>query len=72
MTLAMLGRSVHHIIALNRHHYRNGKGIYIYRKYENEKKDSRFIKIFGYMIPLTLIFTHGIIPNDSKWLSANK
>ncbi|MFV8759259.1 TraI domain-containing protein [Yersinia enterocolitica] len=58
--------------ALNRHHSRNGKGIYIYRKYESEKKDGRFIKIFGYMIPLTLIFTHGTIPNDSKWLSANK
>ncbi|WP_261371796.1 conjugal transfer nickase/helicase domain-containing protein [Yersinia aldovae] len=58
--------------ALNRHHSRNGKGIYIYRKYENEKKDGRFIKAFGYMIPLTLIFTHGIFPSDSKWLSPNK
>ncbi|WP_391595527.1 TraI domain-containing protein [Yersinia aldovae] len=58
--------------ALNRHHSRNGKGIYIYRKYENEKKDGRFIKAFGYMIPLTLIFTHGVFPNDSKWLSPNK
>ncbi|AJJ25498.1 TraI domain-containing protein [Yersinia enterocolitica] len=58
--------------ALNRHHSCNGKGIYIYRKYENEKKDGRFIKVFGYMIPLTLIFTHGVSPNDSKWLSPNK
>ncbi|MFV8760782.1 TraI domain-containing protein [Yersinia enterocolitica] len=58
--------------ALNRHYSRNGKGIYTYRKYENENRDGRFIKIFGYMIPLTLIFTHGTIPNDSKWLSANK
>ncbi|EPS8493590.1 conjugal transfer nickase/helicase domain-containing protein [Yersinia enterocolitica] len=58
--------------ALNRHHSGNGKGIYIYRKYENEKKDGRFIKVFGYMIPLTLIFTHGVSPNDSKWLSPNK
>ncbi|MCY1688697.1 conjugal transfer nickase/helicase domain-containing protein [Yersinia enterocolitica] len=58
--------------ALNRHHSRNGKGIYIYHKYESEKKDGRFIKIFGYMIPLTLIFTHGTIPNDSKWPSDNK
>lgn len=58
--------------ALNRHHSRYGKGIYIYRKYESEKKDGRFIKIFGYMIPLTLIFTHGVFPYDSKWLSPNK
>lgn len=58
--------------ALNRHHSGNGKGIYIYRKYENEKKDGRFIKVFGYMIPLSLIFTHGVSPNDSKWLSPNK
>lgn len=57
---------------LNRHHSRNGKGIYIYRKYKNEKRDGRFIKIFGYMIPLTLIFTHVVPPNDSKWLSPNK
>ncbi|EPZ8126192.1 TraI domain-containing protein [Yersinia enterocolitica] len=58
--------------ALNRHYNRNGKGIYIYRKYENERRDGRFIKMFGYKIPLTLIFTRGIVPADSLWLSPNK
>ncbi|MFV8761993.1 conjugal transfer nickase/helicase domain-containing protein [Yersinia enterocolitica] len=58
--------------ALNRHYSRNGKGIYIYRKYERENRDGRFIKVLYYIIPLTLIFINGFFPNDSKWLLANK
>jgi len=58
--------------ALNHHYSRNGKGIYIYRKYENQQREGRFTKISGYMIPLTLIYTNGILPHDSLWLSPNK
>ncbi|BFI52611.1 TraI domain-containing protein [Yersinia pseudotuberculosis] len=57
---------------LHRHYSQNGKGIYIYRKYKNEKREGSFIKLFGYMIPLTLIFTNGSQPTDSIWLSPNK
>lgn len=58
--------------ALNCHYSHNGNGIYIYRKYENEKRDGQFIKMYGYKIPLTLIFTKGTAPSDSLWLLPNK
>ena len=58
--------------SLDRHYSRNGKGIYIYRKYENEKREGRYTKLSGYMIPLNFIFTNGLLPPDSPWLSPNK
>jgi hypothetical protein len=58
--------------SLNRHFSHNGKGIYIYRKYENEKQEGRFTKLSGYMIPLNFIFTNGAPPPDSPWLLPNK
>ncbi|NDL64231.1 hypothetical protein GRH90_15940 [Enterobacteriales bacterium SAP-6] len=58
--------------ALNHHYSRNGKGLYIYRRYENEKREGRFTKISGYMIPLRLIFTQEVNLSDSPWLSPNK
>ncbi len=58
--------------ALNHHFTRNGKGLFIYRQYENEKRTGRYTKLSGYMIPLTLIFTHGSLPKDSPWLSPDK
>jgi len=58
--------------SLNLHFSRNGKGIYIYRKYESESRDGRYSKISGYMLPITLIFTQGAMPPDSPWLSPNK
>jgi integrating conjugative element relaxase (TIGR03760 family) len=58
--------------SLDRHYSRNGKGIYIYRKYENEKREGRYTKLSGYMIPFNFIFTNGLLPPDSPWLSPNK
>nr|WED67920.1 DNA-binding domain-containing protein [Pectobacterium colocasium] len=58
--------------SLNRHYSRNGKGIYIYRKYENENKEGRYTKMSGYMIASELIFDKGACPPDSGWLSPNK
>jgi hypothetical protein len=58
--------------ALNHHFTRNGKGIFIYRKFENENRAGRYTKVSGYMIPITLIFTQGALPPDSPWLSPDK
>ncbi|MCV9879222.1 helicase/relaxase domain-containing protein [Brenneria izbisi] len=58
--------------SLNRHYSRSGKGIYIYRKYENENKEGRYTKMSGYMIASELIFDKGACPPDSSWLSPNK
>ncbi len=58
--------------ALNHHFTRNGKGLFIYRQYENENRAGRYTKVSGYMIPITLIFTHGALPPDSPWLSPDK
>lgn len=58
--------------SLNLHFSRNGKGIYIYRKYESENREGRYSKISGYMLPVSLIFTNGAMPPDSPWLSPNK
>ncbi|MEL4886716.1 helicase/relaxase domain-containing protein [Pectobacterium betavasculorum] len=58
--------------SLNRHYSRSGKGIYIYRKYENENKEGRYTKMSGYMIASELIFDKGACPPDSGWLSPNK
>ncbi|WJV63536.1 TraI domain-containing protein [Pectobacteriaceae bacterium C52] len=58
--------------ALNRHYSRNGKGIYIYRKYENDGREGRFTKMSGYMIPVAQVFKKGVVLSDSPWLAPNK
>ncbi|MGV0082723.1 TraI domain-containing protein [Rahnella aceris] len=58
--------------ALNKHFSRNGKGIYIYRKYENEIKEGRFTKMSGYMILTSQLFKQGVELSDSSWLSPNR
>lgn len=58
--------------ALNRHFSRNGKGIYVYRKYVGENREGRFTRISGYMIPLKQIFSKAPVPSDSSWLAPNK
>lgn len=58
--------------ALNRHFSRNGKGIYVYKKYESENREGRFTRISGYMIPLTQNFSKASVLSDSSWLAPNK
>jgi hypothetical protein len=58
--------------ALNIHHSKNGKGIYIYRKYEREDREGRYDKMSGYMIPVNIIFTSSTSVLDSRWLSPNR
>lgn len=58
--------------ALNKHFSRSGKGIYIYKKYENEGREGRFTRMSGYMILATQLFKEGVDLSDSQWLSPNK
>jgi len=58
--------------ALNKHFSRSGKGIYIYKKYENEGREGRFARMSGYMILATQLFKEGVVLSDSQWLSPNK
>lgn len=58
--------------SLDLHYSRKGKGIYIYRKYERESRTGQYSKVSGYMLPVSLIFTQGVMPPDSTWLSPNK
>ncbi|MBU9822975.1 DNA-binding domain-containing protein [Rahnella sp. BCC 1045] len=57
---------------LNRHFSKSGKGIYIYRKYENESREGRFTRMSGYMILASQLFKQGVVLSDSLWLSPNK
>ncbi|WP_437890441.1 TraI domain-containing protein [Phytobacter sp. V91] len=54
---------------LNIHHLRNGKGLYLYHKYDAPDKTGRFTKMSGYMILPGIIFKQGSCPEDSIWLS---
>jgi integrating conjugative element relaxase (TIGR03760 family) len=58
--------------ALDRHFSRNGKGIYVYRKYESENREGRFTRISGYMILLPQVFRKTPVFSDSLWLAPNK
>lgn len=58
--------------ALNKHFSRSGKGIYIYKKYENEGREGRFTRMSGYMVLATQLFKEGVVLSDSQWLSPNK
>jgi integrating conjugative element relaxase (TIGR03760 family) len=58
--------------ALNKHFSRSRKGIYIYKKYENEGREGRFTRMSGYMIRATQLFKEGVVLSDSQWLSPNK
>lgn len=58
--------------ALNRHFSKNGKGIYIYKKYESESREGRFTRMSGYMILTSQLFNEGVVLSDSLWLSPNK
>ena len=58
--------------ALNKHFSRSGKGIYIYKKYENEGREGRFTRMSGYMVFATQLFKEGVVLSDSQWLSPNK
>lgn len=58
--------------ALNKHYSRGGKGIYIYRKYENESREGCFTRMSGYMIMASQLFKENITLTDSQWLSPNK
>jgi len=58
--------------ALNKHFSRSGKGIYIYKKYENEGREGRFTRMSGYMVFATQLLKEGVVLSDSQWLSPNK